>query len=61
MLGVIANKDNCIVCVCVRATMCVTVARMLLTHVNVKIHFMVRYRAPLKLHAFQYPNFSITS
>ena len=30
--------------VCVHARMCVTFARMMLTHVNVKIHSAARYR-----------------
>ena len=45
------------VCVCARR--CVTFARMMLTHVNVKIHSAVRYR-PLDVYiAFHVPHFSI--
>ena len=41
--------------VCVRTKMCVTFARMVLTHVNVKIHSAVRYRPLVVKIAFHVP------
>ena len=46
------------VCVCARAIMCVTFARMMLMHVNVKIFTAMRYR-PLTQVSFRVPYFSI--
>ena len=42
-----------------RARMCVTFARMMLTHVNVKIHSAVRYRLLVVNIAFHVPHFTI--
>ena len=41
-----------------RARMCVTFARMMLTHVNVKTHSAVRYRPLVVNIAFHVPPFS---
>ena len=45
--------------VCVRARMCETFARMVLTRVHVKIHSAVRYRPFVVKIAFHVPNFCI--
>ena len=42
-----------------RARMCVTFARMMLPHINVKIHSAVRYRPLVVNIAFRVPHFSI--
>ena len=46
------------VCMCARAIMCVTFARMMLMHFNVKIFTAMRYR-PLTQVSFGEPYFSI--
>ena len=45
-------------CVCARAITCVTFARMMLMHINVKIFTAMRYR-PLTQVSFRVPYFSI--
>ena len=47
------------VCVCVHARMCVTFARMVLMHINVKIFSAMRSR-PLTQVSFRVPDVSIT-
>ena len=47
------------VCVCVHARMCVTFARMVLMHINVKIFSAMRSR-PLTQVSFHVPYVSIT-
>ena len=47
--------------VCVRARMCVTFARIVLTHVNVKIHSAVRYRPLVVKIAWHVLHFNIIS
>ena len=47
------------VCVCVHAIMCVTFARMVLIHINVKIFSAMRSR-PLTQVSFHVPYVSIT-
>ena len=46
------------VCACARAIMCVTFARMMLMHINVKVFTSMRYR-PLTQVSFRVPYFSI--
>ena len=46
-------------CVCVHARMCVTFARMVLMHINVKIFSTMRSR-PLTHVSFRVPDVSIT-
>ena len=45
--------------VCVHARMCVTFARMMLTHVNINIHSAALYRPLVVQIAFHVPHFSI--
>ena len=60
LLGVIVNKYSCIEWVYVCVPECVTFARMVLTHINVKIHSEVRYRPLMKI-TFHVHHFGIIS
>ena len=51
--------ERACVCVCVHAIMCVTFARMVLMHINVKLFFAMRSR-PLTQVSFRVPYVSIT-